>query len=199
MPPFLPPWPELFVRRLKVLYQDQQIQFYNSAQSGADSSWGKKYAGRMVASLNPDLVLIAFGQNDFWGVSAGSFASNIAEIMKTVRGQDPDAEFLLVSTMRFDPGYTSKAEYWNVVGEYAAKLKELRGPGVQFVDMTAISEWVYAAKKPKDCLNDPLHPNDYLARWYAQSLVAALDPTSGGVSASMSGSRTDARHFGHTN
>jgi lysophospholipase L1-like esterase len=199
MPPFLPPWPELFVRRLKVLYQDQQIQFYNSAQSGADSSWGKKYAGRMVASLNPDLVLIAFGQNDFWGVSADSFASNIAEIMKTVRDQDPDAEFLLVSTMRFDPAYTSKAEYWNVVGEYAAKLKELRGPGVQFVDMTAISEWVYAAKKPKDCLNDPLHPNDYLARWYAQSLVAALDPTSGGVSASMSGSRTDARHFGHTN
>jgi hypothetical protein len=25
-------------------------------------------------------------------------------------------------------------------------------------------------------LNDPLHPNDFLARWYAQSLVAALDP-----------------------
>ena len=55
----------------------------------------------------------------------------------------------------------------------------MSGPGVQFVDMTAISEAVYAAKKPKDCLNDPLHPNDFLARWYAQSLVAALDPDSG--------------------
>ncbi len=81
--------------------------------------------------------------------------------------------------MRFDPAYTANAEYWKLVGEYAAKLKAMAGPGVQFVDMTAISEAVYAAKKPKDCLNDPLHPNDFLARWYAQSLVAALDPVSG--------------------
>jgi hypothetical protein len=41
--------------------------------------------------------------------------------------------------------------------------------------MTALSEALYAAKKPKDCLSDPLHPNDFLARWYAQCLVAALD------------------------
>ena len=105
--------------------------------------------------------------------------------MKTVRNRNPEAEFLLVSAMRFDPEYTSKAQYWNAVGEYATKLKAMTGPGVQFVDMTAISESVYAAKKPKDCLNDPLHPNDYFARWYAQCLVAALDPASAHMSASM--------------
>src|SRR5438270_9920190 len=69
IPPFLPPWPELVVRRLKTIYQDDHIRFYNSAQSGATSKWGKEYAERMVSSLNPDLVLIAFGQNDFWGIS----------------------------------------------------------------------------------------------------------------------------------
>ena len=174
--PFLPPWPELFVYRLKQIYQDRHIQFYNSSQSGATSQWGKDYAERMVASLNPDLVLIAFGQNDFWSVSANAFAGDIADIMQTVRQKNPKAEFLLVSTLRFDPAYTTNSQYWNVVGEYAKKLKAMTGPGVQFVDMTAISEWVYAAKKPKDCMNDPLHPNDYFARWYAQSLVAALDP-----------------------
>jgi len=136
-------------------------------------------AGRMVASLNPDLVTIAFGQNDFWGTSADTFANNISNIIRTVRVKNPRAEFLLVSTLRFDPAYTAKAEYWKSIGEYAAKLKAMSGPGVQFVDMTAISEAVYAAKKPKDCLNDPLHPNDFLARWYAQSLVGALDPGSG--------------------
>jgi hypothetical protein len=41
-----------------------------------------------------------------------------------------------------------------------------------------MSELVYAAKKPRDCLNDPLHPNDYFARWYAQCVAAALDPAS---------------------
>jgi len=176
--PYLPPWPELFVYRLKEIYHDRHIQFYNSAQSGADSKWADKYAARMVASLNPDLVIVAFGQNDFWSVSAETFASHITNVIKTVRNQNPNTEFLLVSTMRFDPTYTTNTQYWNVVGEYAARLKAMTGPGVQFVDMTKISEWVFAAKKPKDCLNDPLHPNDYLARWYAQSLAAALDATS---------------------
>jgi lysophospholipase L1-like esterase len=197
IPPFLPPWPELFVYRLKSIYQDGHIEFYNSAQSGADSKWGKEYAGRMVASLNPDLVVIAFGQNDFWNISPNSFADNIADIIKTVREKNANAEFLLVSTARFDPAYTSQTQYWEVVGEYAAKLKAMTAPGVQFVDMTGISEWVYAAKKPKDCLNDPLHPNDYLARWYAQSLVAALDPASGRGSASVTNDSTS--HFAHNN
>ena len=177
--PFLPPWPELFVHRLAEIYHDEGIQFYNSSQSGATSQWGNDYAQRMVNSLNPDLVLIAFGQNDFWSISAGTFATNITEIIHTIRAQNPNAEFLLISPLRFDPAYTTNSAYWNAVGEYAKKLKAMVESGVQFVDMTAISEWVYAAKKPKDCMNDPLHPNDYFARWYAQSLVAALDPVSG--------------------
>ena len=184
--PYLPPWPELFVHRLKEIYNDGDIQFYNSAQSGATSQWADKFAARMVSSLNPDLVIVAFGQNDFWSVSADTFASNIEYVIKTVRNRNPRAEFLLVSTLRFDPAYTTNAQYWNVVGEYADKLKAMTGLGVQFVDLTAISEWVYSAKKPKDCLNDPLHPNDYLARWYAQSLVAALDPSAAQISPTVS-------------
>ena len=177
--PCMPPYPELFVARLKQIYHDDAIQLFNSAQSGATSDWGARMAGRMVVSLNPDLVTIAFGQNDFWSISAETFANNISNIVRTVRANNPRAEFLLVSTLRFDPAYTTNAGYWKLVGEYAAKQKSLAGPGVQFVDMTAISEAIYAAKKPKDCMNDPLHPDDFLARWYAQSLVAALDPVSG--------------------
>jgi lysophospholipase L1-like esterase len=133
-------------------------------------------AGRMVASLHPDLVIVAFGQNDFWRISADDFAGNIASVLRTVRAANPQAEFLLVSTLRFDPIYSGKPGYWNLVTQYDAKLRAMTGPGVQLVDMTAISGGVYAAKAPKDCLNDPLHPNDYFARWYAQSLMAALTP-----------------------
>jgi acyl-CoA thioesterase-1 len=177
--PFMPPYPELFAAQLKKLYHDDAIQLFNSAQSGATSDWGARMAGRMVASLNPDLVTIAFGQNDFWGTSADTFANNISNIIQTVRAKNPRVEFLLVSTLRFDPAYTTNAAFWKSVGDYEAKLKAMAGPGAQFVDMTAISEAIYAAKKPKDCLNDPLHPNDFLARWYAQSLAAALEPGSG--------------------
>jgi len=184
--PFLPPWPEIFVHRLGEIYHDDQIQFYNSSQSGATSQWAKNYAQNMVAMLKPDLVLIAFGQNDFWSISPDAFVTNITAVIHEVRRNNPTTEFLLISPLRFDPAYTTNSEYWNAVGEYAKMMKAVTRPGVhfrpgvQFVDMTGISEWVYAAKKPKDCMNDPLHPNDYFARWYAQSAVAALDPVSGG-------------------
>jgi lysophospholipase L1-like esterase len=199
IPPFLPPWPELFVRRLKSIYHDDRIQLFNSAQSGAKSDWGCDYAERMVGCLDPDLVIVGFGQNDFWGVSADSFATNISKIISTVRAHNTSTEFLLVSALRFDPAYTTNSHYWNLVGDYASRLRAMTGPGVQFVDITAISEAVYAAKKPKDCLNDPLHPNDYFARWYAQSLVAALDPVSGGASSSMASTRAGANEeAGHS-
>lgn len=175
--PFLPPWPELFVVRLAEIFHDNKIQFYNSSQSGATSGWGKDYAQRMVCSLRPDLVLVAFGQNDFWSISPDLFSTNIAEIIQAIRTANPKAEFILISPLRFDPAYTTNTAYWNAVGDYAKRMKAMTGPGIQFVDMTAISEKVYAAKKPKDCMNDPLHPNDYFARWYAQCVVAALEPS----------------------
>jgi lysophospholipase L1-like esterase len=176
IPPFQPPWIELFSEELGKTWNDQAITLYNSSQSGADSEWAKSMAQRMVASLDPDLVVIAFGQNDFWRIQADAFASNISAVIETVRSVNPQAEFLLVSTMQFDPDYSRKVDYWDLVSQYESKLKALTGPGVQSVDFTTISGAVFAAKAPKDCLNDPLHPDDYLSRWYAQSLVAALVP-----------------------
>jgi lysophospholipase L1-like esterase len=174
--PYQPPWIDLFADELRRTTGDMAITLYNASQSGADSAWAARMAGRMVAGLHPDVVIVAFGQNDFWRISADDFAANIASVLRTVRAANPVAEFLLVSTLRFDPIYSGKPDYWNLVTEYDAKLRGMAGPGVQLVDVTAISGAVYAAKAPKDCLNDPLHPNDYLSRWYAQSVMAALTP-----------------------
>jgi lysophospholipase L1-like esterase len=176
IPPFQAPWIELFTNQLSQIYRDPSITLYNSSQSGADSNWARTMAQRMVASLHPDLVLIAFGQNDFWSVSPDVFVSNISSIIQAVRSENSNAEFLLVSPMRFDPAYSVDNTYWDTVSQYDSRLRALTGVGVQLVDMTAISGAVFAAKSPKDSLNDPLHPNDYLSRWYAQSAVAALSP-----------------------
>jgi lysophospholipase L1-like esterase len=176
MPPWQSPWADLFAEKLKDVWQDPDISVFNASQSGADSRWAKDMAGRMVASLHPDLVVIAFGQNDFWSISADIFADSISAVIHTVKASNPEAEFVLLSTMRFDPAYTSDRVYWNRVTQYEQRLRAMTTQGVQLVDMTAISGAVFAAKAPRDCLNDPLHPNDYLSRWYAQSLIAALAP-----------------------
>ncbi len=176
MPPYQSPWANLFVNQLQDEWRDPAITLFNASQSGADSNWARQMAGRMVASLHPDLVLIAFGQNDFWSVSPNDFAANLSAVIHTVRQSNPQAEFLLVSTMRFDPAYSVDPNYWQRVSDYDARLRAMTTQGVQLVDMTAISGAVFAAKAPRDCLNDPLHPNDYLSRWYAQSLISALSP-----------------------
>jgi lysophospholipase L1-like esterase len=178
--PYQPPWIGLFAQELRRTTSDAAITLDNSSQSGADSAWAARMAGRMVANLHPDLVIVAFGQNDFWRISADDFAANIASVIRTIRAASPQTEFLLVSTLRFDPIYSGKPDYWNRVTQYDVKLRAITGPGVQLVDMTAISAAVYAAKAPKDCLNDPLHPNDYFSRWYAQSMIAALTPDTDG-------------------
>lgn len=181
--PYQPPWVDLLVGEMRRAWSDPDIQLFNSSQSGAASDWARDLAGRMVSSLHPDLVIVAFGQNDFWRITPAEFAANIAAVVRTVRAANPRVEFLLVSTTRFDPAYTSDPLYWNRVTGYDARLRAMTGPGVQLVDMTAISGAVFAAKEPRDCLNDPLHPNDYLSRWYAQSLAAALTPDSAPASA----------------
>jgi len=175
--PYQSPWVTLFVDQLRTQWNDPDIALFNASQSGADSTWAKNMAERMVASLHPDLVLIAFGQNDFWSISPDTFAQNIFAVMNAVRQTSPQAEFLLVSTMRFDPAYTVDRKYWERVTEYDARLRAMTTEGIQLVDMTAVSGSVFAAKAPRDCLNDPLHPDDYLSRWYAQSLLAALAPS----------------------
>jgi len=138
------------------------------------ASWGELNAKEAVASLKPDLVLIAFGMNDFWSVEPDEFKASIQSIMKTVRAQNPQAEFILISSIRFDPAYTKESAYVGHMTGYAEKLRSLVGPGVALLDMTAMSEALYAAKDAKGLMADPMHPDDFLARWYAQGLVATV-------------------------
>ena len=53
-----------------------------------------------------------------------------------------------------------------------------RAPLCDLVDlnMTGISDFLYRMKKAKDCIVNPLHPNDYMARWYAQGMIALVCP-----------------------
>jgi hypothetical protein len=81
--------------------------------------------------------------------------------------------------MRFDPDYvldsdSNKVFYTNNMAGYRKVLQEMEAPGIACLDMYSVSEAVYRRKKAKDCLVNPLHPNDYMARWYAQGLLALL-------------------------
>jgi lysophospholipase L1-like esterase len=176
IPPYMPTWAELAVYKLKKLYSDSSIKLYNAALGGMTSDWGADNAEKTVAALKPDLVLIAFGMNDFWWMPSDRFQSNVKAIMASVLARNPKTEFILIAPMRFNPLYTTDPQYVDRLASYSPALKALQREGVEVLDMTAVTRSLFAAKPANDCYADPLHPNDFLARWYAQGVVRCLRP-----------------------
>ena len=175
IPPYMPTWAGLFADRLRKAYGGE-TRLYNTALGGMTSEWGHEFAGSAVAALDPDLAIVAFGMNDFWSISSARFRSNIQGIINKIRQRCPDCEFLLIASMPFDPAYTQGPAYLGNIAGYPPALQSLTGPGVQMLDMHAIGNALFTAKKPKDLIANPMHPNDFLARWYAQGLAAMLIP-----------------------
>jgi len=172
--PYMPTWAELFTHQLAAHYKSPNITLYNAALGGMASDWGAANAREAVASLKPDLVTISFGMNDFWWIDPDLYRKNIRSIMDAVRKENPRCEFILISPIHFDPAYTNDKTYNSNFNGYPKELESLAGPGVAYLDMDEISLALYAAKRPMDLTTDPMHPDDFLARWYAQCLAKIL-------------------------
>ncbi len=172
--PYMPTWANLFARQLGKVY-GSRVTMFNAGLGGMTAQWGKDNARQAVGSLKPDLVTIAFGMNDFWSYGPSDFAENVRGMMAEIRKEAPACEFILISTIKFDPAYTADPTYVGHILGYRDELRKMVGNGVQLLDMTEMSDALYKAKKAKDLETDPMHPDDFLARWYAQGLVAMLD------------------------
>ncbi len=181
IPPFMPTYVDLFARQLRKTYHDKDIKLYNAGLPGSTVDWGAKYAAQYINPLKPDLVILDFGMNDFWRLKPLEFKSYIDTIMQKVRRNNPDTEFLLLANMQFDPDYILDTDpykefYTSNLSGYSQLLQQMEKEGVVCLDMYQYSDELYRLKKAKDCLANPLHPNDFMARWYAQALSALLVP-----------------------
>lgn len=173
VPPYLPPWPTLVAHELE-RRTGSKVTLYNTALGGMTSQWAKDNAHDAVATLKPDLVLLAFGMNDFWSLEPKYFFANIKATIATIRKANPNCEFLLIGSMKFDPVYTTEEPYVGNLAGYPAVLRSLVGRGIGMFDMTELSDALYRAKSQKDLATDPMHPDDFFARIYAQGVVASL-------------------------
>ncbi len=173
VPPYLPPWPTLVAHELE-RRTGSKITLYNTALGGMTSQWAKDNAHDAVATLKPDLVLLAFGMNDFWSLEPKYFLANMKAAIETIRKTNPNCEFLLIGSMKFDPIYTTEEPYVGNLAGYPAVLRSLVGKGIGMFDMTELSDSLYHAKSQKDLATDPMHPDDFFARIYAQGVVASL-------------------------
>lgn len=171
--PYLPDWGSLIAEKLRRHY-GAAVKFTNTAVGGMDSKWGVKNAEEQVVAYQPDLVIIAFGMNDGTGkMTPEKFKENIAGIIRAVREKNQNAEFILVSTILPNP----ESFFTGTQPDFKKVLKELTGPGIALVDMTAVHSELLKYKSYQDMTGNNInHPNDFLIRWYAQEIAGILMP-----------------------
>ncbi len=172
-PPYMPSWPELIVHRLRAEY-GPQISFSNGSVAGKLAAWGKEETANRVLPTHPDLVIIGFGMNDGSArVSPDKYREDINGIITAVTAQNPQAEFILIAPMLPNPDAVQNGIQY----AYKPELDKLARTGVIVADVTGVHAALLKHKSYQDMTgNNVNHPNDYLARWYAQFITRLLLP-----------------------
>jgi lysophospholipase L1-like esterase len=174
-PPYIPTWVTLVTTAVKEHYGYDDITKINLGAGGSSSSWGNTNAAELVNPSHPDLVILAFGMNNLQDESE-KYEQEIVGIITTIRRQNPECEFLLVSPMIPNPEirgfinnklakheevlfHLQKSMSGVAVAPVNSVFYELERYGKQYLDITG------------NCIN---HPNDFSVRIYAQTILSAL-------------------------
>jgi acyl-CoA thioesterase I len=148
------------------------IELHNFAVAGWTSDHGLADAER-VASVNPQLVIVAYGMNDASYAAPAELAGNVSALMGQVRRTSPDAEFVIVSPMLPNP--EADPRVMPRFPAYRDALARLSGRGAVLADVTTLWTYLLARKSYYDVTGNGLnHPNDFGHRLYAQVVIAQL-------------------------
>ena len=172
VPPYMDSFPVMMCEHLtKNLSAD--ISYANVAVGGWDTRQGLLAFDERVLPTAPDLLILGFGMNDLH-TPLDEYKDMIEEMMLRLRKQNPKAEVMLVATMW---PHTESTWVLNQI-RTLPKLLELEGqyPFASVADMTTMHEDILATgKRYRDMTGNNInHPNDFMARVYAQVLLATL-------------------------
>ena len=175
--PKTPSWAEMVTARLETLYGYDGIVKINRAAGSSESSWGAKNVQTLLCSDDnkiPDVVVIAFGMNEP-GRTGTAFKANLNTMIDTVLAKNPNCEFILMSSIESNPMYgpTNLSEHEKAMYELQNERTDVHiavcpvnsvyhgmlDEGKTFYDLTS---------------NNINHPNDFLGRVYAMTLLATL-------------------------
>ena len=171
-PPYAPAWYDMFAEGLHARY-GSEVTVVNTALGGAASKWGAENAQTLAADQSPDLAVIAFGMNDgSGGVHSISYIWNLLKIMARVRAQNPQCEFILITTTLPNPLSSFATGTHEAYRPWVLRLAQ---EGVAAADMTRAHQDLLARKRFEDFNGNNInHPNDFLARVYAQVLLETV-------------------------
>ena len=171
-----PQWCQMIVDYLAARFEyeyPEDIQVYNSSEGGQNSSWAIENIGTKVAGYDPDLLVYAFGMNDY-GSTPLQYSMQLVEAVDAVQDFCPDCDIMLVSPFRPNPeaDYFDKQqkdfepELVNIANEYEH---------VGYARVTSMHNELLKVKRYYDMtFNNINHPNEFMCRVYATTILSAM-------------------------
>ena len=170
--PNIPTWTNLALQYIQK-FKKSTITFTNYAVGGTNSFWGADNIENCVKKQNFDIAVIGFGMNDINTLN-GDYKQNILKIIQTIKSYNPDCYIMLLSPML--PNSWAKDFYKNQKN-FEAILKSIATTqsNLCLIPITTLYKKIANNKNFYEMSHNNInHPNDYLARIYAQSFLYAL-------------------------
>ena len=176
--PYAPTWTQMVFDSLTKKYGATNAEYVNTAVGGWTTRNGISHVQANVVAHNPDAVFIGFGMNDT-AISARTHVEQIKTIIDEIKAANPNVEICLISTMLPNPEvsgvyyeqYTFEAAYEKLIAEYHAQGYEK----ICLAPVTSMHQALLQNKRYYDMTgNNVNHPNDFLARAYAQTVFQTV-------------------------
>ena len=124
----------------------------------------------------PDLLVIAYGMNNFFRMPAEEFIDRMRTLISECRAVNPGTEYLLVSSMSGNPNWTPTAPGPDAL--YAERMRGFAAGQERSVALADVHKVWCKFLERKDFYdltgNGVNHPNDYGHRIYASVVLELL-------------------------
>ena len=173
LPPYQPVWNQILKKGLEDHYS-ASVQMINPSASGMDTDWAIAHAEELIAPHQPDLIILGYGMND--RCTGSEYAEKTKKLRQVLKDACPGAEFILIATSLPNELVHTPPFYFDAYQrEHAKYLKTLEETGTAIADIQGVQKIIEERKRYIDFTGNNLnHPNDYLARIYAQVIMTLL-------------------------
>ena len=171
--PFADPWPILVKKSLEYFYPRANIHYVNTAVGGKRTVWGLETLEENLLAYRPDTLILGFGMNDRFSVE--EHVADLRELIEGVQEALPEIEIAVIATMLPN---AETVKFWGnqyLFEDAYRKLLLPEHPELVLVPMTSVHAALLEKKQYRDMTgNNANHPNDFLARAYAHTIVRVL-------------------------
>ena len=171
--PYAETWFDMVIGSMKKYFNNDKIECVNTAVGGKNTAWALENVKERAIDISPDIMFLAFGMNDA-GRSPEEETALIKQIIDEFSASCPYCDIALISTML--PHFRLKG-FWGHQKDFEEAFSKLCDTysNVGLIPVTSMHKAILEKKRYYDMTgNNVNHPNDFLARVYAQTINKVL-------------------------